>query len=216
MDPRIQEHEAELAEQDARIEASIPGWFILTDGTEQLGTPKKVETLEQFVQMQETAEISSGSNAWWEPLHPGHDRVHAALGVLVLDPKLARMIKTRDPMAWRQACNAWKLAENEDLEAKLVENEARAEQRELDERENLLAEEIEQELHPDDPKDTEDMMAAIKDNFSPKAVVAMACFLDIAKTDDSAVNAEITWMKTSLVQLIGVKEYNRALEELGL
>ena len=66
-----------------------------------------------------------------------------------------------------------------------------------------------------------DMFEAIKDNFSPEALAAMASYLDTATstvgTNNPTVNNQVAWFAHQLRDLVGGDEqYNRLCEELGL
>jgi hypothetical protein len=57
---------------------------------------------------------------------------------------------------------------------------------------------------------------AVRDSLSPKAVAAIAAHLFAASTKDSGVNKEIRWFADRLLSLVGVDEYNRLMDEVGL
>ena len=58
---------------------------------------------------------------------------------------------------------------------------------------------------------------AIRDNFSPQATAAMAAYLAAVATNNEAVNRQINWFATQLIELVGGgDEHNRLCEEVGL
>jgi len=63
---------------------------------------------------------------------------------------------------------------------------------------------------------TDALIEALRENLSPEAVVAIACYLQGAKTKDEKVNREVGWFHQFLVEFLGVEEYNRMLEDLCL
>ena len=67
---------------------------------------------------------------------------------------------------------------------------------------------------PDEEQEV--LESAIRDSLSPKAVVAIAAHLFGASTRDEGVNKEIRWFADRLLSMVGVDEYNRLMEEVGL
>ena len=63
---------------------------------------------------------------------------------------------------------------------------------------------------------SESMADAIKDSLSPEAVVAIAAHLQSARVRDEKVNAEIGFFHDFLFSLIGVDQYNRIVDEIGV
>ena len=69
---------------------------------------------------------------------------------------------------------------------------------------------------PDNPNPEEILTDAIRENFSPKAVAAIACCLRIVRTNDQEVDSEIWWFIELLGKMLGENEMNRLIDELGL
>lgn len=69
---------------------------------------------------------------------------------------------------------------------------------------------------PEDPTPDEVLFDAIKDNFSPQAVAAMAAYLQAANTKNREVNRQLTWFASELVKLVGATGYGHLLEDVGL
>ena len=69
---------------------------------------------------------------------------------------------------------------------------------------------------PEDPTPDEVLFDAIKDNFSPQAVAAMAAHLQAANTKNREVNRQLTWFAGELVKLVGATGYSHLLEEVRL
>lgn len=69
---------------------------------------------------------------------------------------------------------------------------------------------------PEDPTPDEVLFDAIKDNFSPQAVAAMAAYLQAANTKNRRVNQQLAWFAGELVKMLGATGYGRLLEEVGL
>ena len=68
-----------------------------------------------------------------------------------------------------------------------------------------------------DAVDEQILFDAIRDNLSPQAVAAVAAFLRAASTNNRAVNRQIQWFATQLIELVGGgDEHNRLCEEVGL
>ncbi|MCG3181861.1 MAG: hypothetical protein BIFFINMI_04296 [Phycisphaerae bacterium] len=55
---------------------------------------------------------------------------------------------------------------------------------------------------PEDPTPDEVLFDAIKDNFSPQAVAAMAACLQAANTKNRRVNQQLTWFAGELVKCV--------------
>ena len=62
----------------------------------------------------------------------------------------------------------------------------------------------------------EALIDALRDNLTPEAVAAIACWLQPASTNDSDVNAEIQWFTRTLVEMIGRDDFGRMVNELGI
>ena len=61
------------------------------------------------------------------------------------------------------------------------------------------------------------LAAAIRDNLSPEAVVGIAaCIVSADMIKKADVRKQVICFREFLVQMIGVQEYNRMLEEIGL
>lgn len=56
----------------------------------------------------------------------------------------------------------------------------------------------------------------LRDSFSPQAVAAISAYLRSAETKVESVNKEISYMADLLMNMVGVDEYNRLIEEVGL
>ena len=69
---------------------------------------------------------------------------------------------------------------------------------------------------PDDPDPKEMLIDAIQDNLSPQAVVAIAAYLTAARVKNRQVQRQIEWFAGMLVDMLGVDEFNRLIEEVGL
>ena len=69
---------------------------------------------------------------------------------------------------------------------------------------------------PEDPTPDEILFDAIKDNFSPQAVAAMAAYLQAANTKNREVNRQLAWFASELIKLLGTTGYGHLLEEVGL
>ena len=64
--------------------------------------------------------------------------------------------------------------------------------------------------------DEGDLAEALKDNLSPQAVAAIAAFLTAARVKNRQVQRQIEWFAGMLVDMLGVDEFNRLIEEVGL
>jgi len=64
--------------------------------------------------------------------------------------------------------------------------------------------------------DEGDLAAALKDNLSPEAVAAIAAYLTAARVKNRQVQRQIEWFAGMLVDMLGVDEFNRLIEEVGL
>ena len=69
---------------------------------------------------------------------------------------------------------------------------------------------------PDNPDPKEILIDAIRDNFSPKAVAAIASCLQTVRTNDRNVDGEVWWLIELLDGMLGEDGKNRLCEELGL
>jgi hypothetical protein len=70
---------------------------------------------------------------------------------------------------------------------------------------------------PEDPKPEELLIDALRDNLSPKAVAAIASWLQPASITDENVDREVRWFSEQLAQVLGGwDQQNRLAEELGL
>lgn len=63
---------------------------------------------------------------------------------------------------------------------------------------------------------------AIRDNLSPEGVVAIIAFLRPAEAYRPASEAgrqalqQVAWLADTLLEMVGVEEHNRLLDEIGL
>jgi len=64
--------------------------------------------------------------------------------------------------------------------------------------------------------DEGDLTAALKDNLSPQAVAAIAAYLTAARVKNRRVQRQIEWFAGMLVDMLGVDEFNRLIDEVGL
>jgi len=64
--------------------------------------------------------------------------------------------------------------------------------------------------------DEGDLAAALKDNLSPQAVAAIAAYLTAARVKNRQVQRQIEWFAGMLVDMLGVDEFNRLIDEVGL
>ena len=64
--------------------------------------------------------------------------------------------------------------------------------------------------------DEGDLAAALKDNLNPQAVAAIAAYLTAARVKNGQVQRQIEWFAGMLVDMLGVDEFNRLVEEVGL
>jgi len=62
----------------------------------------------------------------------------------------------------------------------------------------------------------ESLLDDIKSNFTPHAVAAIAMYLHGANTHDSTVNDELQFLSKSLIDIVGIDEYETMVNELGL
>ena len=69
---------------------------------------------------------------------------------------------------------------------------------------------------PEAPKPEDLLMDAIRENFSPEAVAAMAAFLQAAKTKDRRVNEQLAWFVEKLIAEVGFAGYDHLIGQLGL
>ena len=69
---------------------------------------------------------------------------------------------------------------------------------------------------PENPISDETLFDAIKDNFSPEAVAAIAAYIQAANTKNRRVNQQLTWFASELVKMLGATGYAHLLEEVGL
>jgi len=57
---------------------------------------------------------------------------------------------------------------------------------------------------------------ALSNNLSPHAVAAIAAYLTAARVKNRDVQRQIEWFAGMLVDMLGVDEFNRLIEEVGL
>ncbi len=60
------------------------------------------------------------------------------------------------------------------------------------------------------------LAAAVQDNLSPQAAAAIAAHLQAARVKNPQVQRQIEWFAGMLVDMLGVDEFNRLIEEVGL
>lgn len=60
------------------------------------------------------------------------------------------------------------------------------------------------------------LVEAVRGCMSPRAVAAVAAWLQPARTKDQDVNRQIDWLREKLIDMLGVKEFNDLCDELGL
>jgi hypothetical protein len=70
--------------------------------------------------------------------------------------------------------------------------------------------------------DQEAFETAIRENLSPEGVVAVVAFLRVgdsyhpASAEGQRAMREVEWLANTLLEMVGVDEYNHLLDELGL
>ena len=65
--------------------------------------------------------------------------------------------------------------------------------------------------------DVEVLFDALRDNFSPEAIAAMAMYLQGPDTKSAEVNRELQWFSNELVKLVGGNEtFTELANEVGL
>ena len=69
---------------------------------------------------------------------------------------------------------------------------------------------------PEDDNPMDVLIDALKDNFSPGAIATMASALHGIETNNGSVNMEVLYMRDVLIQILGMDEYNKFLNALGL
>jgi len=67
-----------------------------------------------------------------------------------------------------------------------------------------------------EPIDEADLLAAVKDNFSPEAATAMAFALRQTATNNSSVNRQLAWFADRLVELVSQAAFDANVEALAL
>jgi len=61
-----------------------------------------------------------------------------------------------------------------------------------------------------------ELVDALRELLSPEAVGAIVAWLQPATTKNAQVNIEIEWFRDTLLEMLGVDEFNRICEEVGL
>lgn len=69
---------------------------------------------------------------------------------------------------------------------------------------------------PENTSEKQALLDAVRDNLSPEAVVLIHAYLASASCKVATVNREVRWFADELINMVGVDEYNRMLEEIGL
>ena len=66
------------------------------------------------------------------------------------------------------------------------------------------------------PIDEADLEAALADNLSPQAVVAIAASIQahVGQIKNASVRSQVRWFRNMLDEMVG-DEYNELLEEIG-
>lgn len=68
----------------------------------------------------------------------------------------------------------------------------------------------------ENPKPEELLDDALRDNLSPEAISVIVAYLQPAKSNDHAADAQVRWFSDRLVALLGKDEFRRMQDELGL
>ena len=77
-------------------------------------------------------------------------------------------------------------------------------------------------LKVSDAVDQEAFEKVVRDNLTPEGVTAAISFLQVAgshyPTNDAGKDAlkQVAWLTNALTRIIGVEEYNRIIDEIGL
>ena len=69
---------------------------------------------------------------------------------------------------------------------------------------------------PPDPTGRELLVDALKDSLSPEAIVAIASYLQCANLTNHRAMDQVRWFRDLLTEVVGVEEFNRIVDELGL
>jgi len=72
---------------------------------------------------------------------------------------------------------------------------------------------------PDDPKPEEMLIDAIRDNISPHAValIAAKCQPCYGKGDaGQSAEREVAWFTEMLIEMVGISEYERLCDDVGV
>ncbi|MFA7455668.1 MAG: hypothetical protein WCZ10_14530 [Desulfobulbaceae bacterium] len=70
------------------------------------------------------------------------------------------------------------------------------------------------ENSPQDDSLEQILIDALRDNFTPEAIAAIAADLT-PDTKDPAVNRQVTWFRTLLESMLGSEGFAQALQEIG-
>ena len=64
---------------------------------------------------------------------------------------------------------------------------------------------------------TDVLRDVLRDNLSPEAVVGIAAYIgSVGLIKKASVQKEVAWFHDFLLKMVGVEEYNRMIEEIGL
>jgi len=70
---------------------------------------------------------------------------------------------------------------------------------------------------PEDPAPEDILADALRETLSPRAVAAIAAYLQPARTNDPDTNRQIAWFRRMLVETVGGDDtLNRLCDEAGL
>lgn len=64
--------------------------------------------------------------------------------------------------------------------------------------------------------DEGELFDAIREQLSPHAVAAIVAYLQPARTNNPEVDRQVAWFAEQLMQMLGVEQFNKLIEELGL
>jgi hypothetical protein len=74
-----------------------------------------------------------------------------------------------------------------------------------------------QTAHEPKGVDVQVLLDALRENFTPQAIAAMAAYLQGPDTKDAAVNRELEWFGNELVKLVGGNAmFTELMNEIGL
>lgn len=64
--------------------------------------------------------------------------------------------------------------------------------------------------------DEGELFDAIREQISPHAVAAIVAYLQPAHTNNPEVDRQVGWFAEQLMQMLGVEQFNKLIEEIGL